>query len=122
MNKLDEHLKQLQQESVGAAIGKAAGLASKYGMLIYTVPFILGLAMKPMKAMFDKSEKACKGLASEDYAKCKKKYKIQGVQAAISKLNSERSKCAKTKNPQECQQKINSKIQQLKGKLSAIQG
>jgi hypothetical protein len=119
---LDKYLNDIQQESVGAAIGKAAGLASKYGMLIYTVPFIIGLATKPMKAMFDKAEKACKGLAPEDYAKCKKKYKIQGVQAAISKLNSEKSKCAKTKNPQECQQKIAAKMNQLKGKLSAIQG
>lgn len=127
MNKLDKYLQQLQEAPAAAAaapgvLSRAAGVASKYGMLIYTVPMILGLASKAMKALFDKADKTCKGLAAEDYAKCVKKYKLQGIQAAISKLNAGKSKCQKTKNPQQCMQKVAQKIEQLKSKMSAMQG
>ena len=85
-------------KTIGAAAILAA--ASTAAFLIY-------------KRYLGKGAKACAGKTGHERDACIRAYKKQAINARIQYLNRSVSKCNQTKDPQQCREKIKSKISSL---------
>lgn len=94
----------------GVAGAMTMGIVGYTGALIGTI----------WKQYLTKAARACRGLSGLEKKSCMVKFKRQAVKKQISVAASNKSKCAKTKNPGICSNKLDGKIRKLKAKLGEL--
>ena len=98
MNQLDKQLNYIQElDPVTMAVLTTATLAIH--------------ATRLYKHYFTKAALRCKDLPQKEKAICMLQSKIFALQKKSTALKTALSKCSKTKNPQNCNYKLNTKIQ-----------
>lgn len=108
---------------VGAKVGKAAGKAAEYAQAhpgaavaaTVAAAAVLTAGVMAYRRFISKAGRACKD--SKDKSACKREYHNKGLQAQAVVLNSGKSKCFKTRNPEKCKAKIDVKIASVKNKM-----
>lgn len=112
---IDKQLEFYERKSKGEKLDEISPIYA-----IYALPYAIKAAMSVYKQVFDRAHKACKGLEGVNYNICKNQAQLKALQAQAAKLSGETSKCAKAKNPEECKQKLQNKIAQIKNKMQIV--
>jgi len=100
----------LDKLTATANIGGTALLA----LLVY-------LGVKAAKLYSTKAKRACSHLKGKEREDCIKKFRINALKVKIAILQRGKSKCSKTKNPQECKNAIDNKIDKIRLRLRALE-
>jgi len=79
--------------------------------------FLIASAYKIYQNYFSKAAQACKGKSGSEKDKCMKDFRNKAVVKQIQFLESGKSKCNKSNDPNGCRKKVQEKITKLKFKL-----
>jgi len=88
---------------------------------IYSVMMILKYASDMGREYLTKAGRECADLKGASRNVCIVSFKMRALQKQIQALNQGKSKCAKTRNQNACQQKINDKLSNLQAKKNDLQ-
>lgn len=131
MSSLDHYLEFIQLDEAPAAIafglgkvaagagGKIAGMSPAY-LALMTAPHLLKLGKFAYNKIFSKAQKACSGMPQADKSMCLRKFKLQAYTNQLRTLRSSMSKCKDTKNPNDCKDKMNTKIKAIQFKINML--
>jgi hypothetical protein len=79
------------------------------------VALIVAISYKVYKKFLSKAARSCKQLEGEKKNECMKKFRDYAKKARITALEKSKGLCNKSKNPQNCINKINNKVLNLRG-------
>jgi hypothetical protein len=99
--------------------GSAQSIATSPGGAAMIAASAAAIGYKVYKRFFTAAGRQCKNFKGPEYAKCAARVKAQAAQAAMSKMNSMKSQCAKSKKPADCKAKIDLKIAAMKAQVRA---
>lgn len=83
------------------------------------VALALAAGYKIYRDYLSKAARACKGKKGDDLVNCRSEFKKKAQRAKVAALQKSMSKCAKTKDPNACKNKLRAKIAQEKAKMGA---
>ena len=109
MTKLDEYLNNLQEEPVTAAVMLGLSAAN----------IILG-ATRVYKAHFTKAARMCKDLGPREKSMCMTRAKMLAKNVQLQTMKGKMSECVKTKDAQQCKEKLSGKIQKLSTEIKFL--
>ena len=81
---------------------------------------VAAIALKAYKEYLSKAARACKGKKGVDKKNCMSKFKKEAQKTKIANLQKGLTMCPKTKNPQTCKNKLQTKISKEKAKMGAL--
>lgn len=84
------------------------------------VAAISAAAYQTYKRYMTAAAKACRGRKGTDRRECIYSFRKRALQAKLAVLQQERTACDKSKNPEKCKDKIDSKIKKVKYKISVL--
>jgi len=93
-----------QNIAIGIGVALLVGSAVAVGIVAY-------------KKFFSQAAKACKGRSGNDKENCINSFKSKAAEHYISAIQNKKKDCKETKNPKQCIQKMDSKINKLKAKI-----
>lgn len=105
--------------TISGAFGRQSGQQQGLAAAVIAAAAIT-LAYKSYKRFFSKAAKACSHYSGNQKTNCMTKYKKQAMTSQVSFLKKGMSQCSKSKDPTKCKQKIQTKINSIKGKLGAL--
>jgi len=133
MSNLDHYLEFIQLDEAGGvagiafglgktaagAGGKIAGMSPAY-LALMTAPHLIKLGKFAFNKIFSKADKACSGMPQADKAMCLRKFKLQAYTNQLRTLRSSMGKCKDTKDPNDCKDKLNTKIKAIQFKINML--
>jgi len=128
MSNLDHYLEFIQTEApIPQLVGKLAGGAAKTAggmsptyLALMTAPHLIKLGKFAFNKIFSKAQKACAGMPQADKNMCLRKFKLQAFTNQLRTLRSSMSKCKDTKDPNDCKDKLNTKIKAIQFKINML--
>ena len=82
---------------------------------------LLAWAHKKYMEIYGKANEVCGRMKGSEGKLCRQNYKVQAAKAEIQALKFAKTKCRKAKDPKECVQTLNKKVQELMNKYPDIE-